>query len=223
MSSKERRKIRGDRKSAFIGTLAGWVMKILAYTLRLDVRDEYGITTPGKTPPPGIFLLWHSRFFCVPPARLKLGKPERKVITLTSASKDGDMVARAMAVFKFGAIRGSSSRRGVAALVGLKKSLEDGHDICVTPDGPRGPRYKVQAGAIKLAEANGAPIALIHVLFSSAWRLKTWDRFAIPKPFSRVQVTFSKPIPVPRDMDPETFEQKRLEIETMMINGTDDA
>ena len=73
----------------------------------------------------------------------------------------------------------------------------EGLDVCLTPDGPRGPRYKIQPGFIKLAEATGAPIVPIHVRFSSAWRLKTWDRFVIPKPFSRVEVIFDQAITLP--------------------------
>lgn len=223
MSSKDRSEIRSDRKSALLGTLAGWTMKLLAGTLRLDVRDLAGIGSPNAAMPPVIYILWHNRFFVVPPAWRKLCGAHRKTVTLTSASHDGDMVARAMAVFGLGSVRGSSSRRGVAALVGLKRALGEGLDICLTPDGPRGPRYKIQPGVIKLAESTGAPIIPIHVRFSSAWRLKTWDRFVIPKPFSRVEVTFAEPIALTRGMDPGMFEAERLKLESLLVSGTDDA
>jgi lysophospholipid acyltransferase (LPLAT)-like uncharacterized protein len=144
-------------------------------------------------------------------------------VALTSASNDGAMVAAAMKVFGLGSVRGSSSRRGVAALVGLKRALAEGLDICLTPDGPRGPRYKVQPGFLKLAEATGAPIIPIHLRFSNAWRLKTWDRFVIPKPFSRVEITFDEPIRIPRGLDEAAFEAERLKLETLLVAGTDDA
>ena len=223
MSSRKGSEIRGNRKSALIGTSAGWAMRLLAMTLRLEVRDDWRGRAPDREPQPAIYLLWHSRFFIVPAAWRKISKGRRKVVALTSASHDGDMVARAMAVFGLGAVRGSSSRRGVAALVALKKALKEGCDICVTPDGPRGPRYKMQPGGIKLAESTGAPIVPVHVVFSSAWRLKTWDRFVIPKPFSKVLVTFAEPIFLARGMDGETLEKQRLEIENLMIQRTDDA
>jgi lysophospholipid acyltransferase (LPLAT)-like uncharacterized protein len=223
MSSKKRSEIRGDRKSALLGTLAGWSMKLMAATLRLEVRDLCGLASRDKPVPPVIYILWHSRFFVVPPAWNRICYGHRKTVALTSASKDGDMVARAMAVFGLGAVRGSSSRRAVAALVGLKRALTDGLDVCLTPDGPRGPRYKIQPGFLKLAEATGAPIVPIHVRFHSAWRLKTWDRFVIPMPFSRVQVTFAEPILLTRGMDAENFEKERIKIENLMIQGTDDA
>ena len=223
MSSQKSSRIRGDRKSAVLGTLGGWTMKLLACTLRLDVRDLCGIGSPDAAIPPVIYILWHNRFFAVPPAWNKICRSHRKTVALTSASRDGDMVARAMAVFGLGAVRGSSSRRAVAALVGLKRALLEGLDVCLTPDGPRGPRYKIQAGFLKLAETTGAPIVPIHVRFSSAWRLKSWDRFVIPKPFSRVEVTFAEAIILPRGMDAAAFENQRLKIESLLVKGTDDA
>ena len=223
MSSKKGSEVRSSRKSALLGTLAGWAMKLLAATLRLDIRDQAGLGNEENPAPPVIYVLWHNRFFCVPPAWNRLCGKHRKSVALTSASHDGDMVARAIAVFGLGSVRGSSSRRGVAALVGLKRALQEGLDICVTPDGPRGPRYQLQPGIIKLAESTGAPIIPIHVRFSSAWRLKTWDRFVIPKPFSRVQVIFAEPIVLTRGMNAENFENERIKIENLMIQGTDDA
>lgn len=223
MSSRKRHEIRGTRKSALLGTLAGLMMKLMALTLRLEVRDRCGIGSPARAIPPVIYILWHNRFFTVPSAWSQLCRSHRRTVTLTSASRDGNMVASAMAVFGLGAVRGSSSRRAVAALAGLKQALRDGMDVCLTPDGPRGPRYQIQAGVIKLAELTGAAIVPVHVRFSSAWRLKTWDRFVIPKPFSRVEVTFAEAIHLPHDMDAAAFETARKEIESLLVSGTDDA
>jgi lysophospholipid acyltransferase (LPLAT)-like uncharacterized protein len=220
---KTRLEICGDRKSRLLGKLLGWAMKLTTATLRVDLRNPGRIGDPSTPVPPMILMLWHSRFFVVPSVWHKMLRTKRQVSILTSASRDGDMVANAMAVFGFEAIRGSSSRRAVAALVGLKRALEDGQDVCLTPDGPRGPRYKVQAGAIKLAEATGAPIVPVHVRFSSAWRLGTWDRFVIPCPFSRVTVTFGEPLHVQKGLDAEAMENERLKIESLLLSGTDDA
>jgi lysophospholipid acyltransferase (LPLAT)-like uncharacterized protein len=223
MSSKKTTEVRSSRKSVMLGTAVGWMMKLVTATLRLEVRDLSGVCTADPRVAPAIYILWHNRFFTVPAAWQKLCGKDRKTVTLTSASHDGDVVANAMAVFGLGAVRGSSSRRGVAALVGLKRALQEGSDVCLTPDGPRGPRYKVQPGVIKLAESTGAPVILIHVKYSAAWRLKTWDRFVIPMPFSRVEVIFAEVIHLARGMDPETFESERLRIENLLIQGTDDA
>ena len=223
MSKKNRSEIRGSRKNELLGTLAGWLMRGLAATLRMDIRDRCGISNDPVTMPPAIYILWHNRFFVVPPAWNRICRGLRKTVALTSASNDGAMVAAAMKVFGLDSIRGSSSRRGVAALVGLKRALAAGSDICLTPDGPRGPRYRVQPGFLKLAEATGAPIIPIHLRFSNAWRLKTWDRFVIPKPFSRVEITFAEPIHIPRGLDETAFENERQKLETLLIEGTDDA
>ena len=223
MSRRKPHEIRRNRQSALLGALAGWAMKLMVATLRLEVRDLCGISSADAAVPPVIYILWHNRFFTVPAAWNRICRSHRQSVTLTSASHDGDMVARAMAVFGLGAVRGSSSRRAVAALVGLKRALQDGLDVCLTPDGPRGPRYQIQPGVIKLAEATGAPIIPVHVRFSAAWRLKTWDRFVIPKPFSRVEVTFAEAIRVPRGLDAAAFETTRLHIESLLVKGTDDA
>lgn len=223
MSRKKSSEVRSNRKTAMLGTAAGWVIRLLTATLRMEVRDLCGIGSRESGVPPVIYILWHSRFLSVPAAWNRICREHRKAVTLTSASHDGDMVARAMAVFGLGAVRGSTSRRGVAALVGLRRALQEGMDVCLTPDGPRGPRYKMQPGAIKLAESGGVPIVPVHVRFSSAWRLKTWDRFVIPKPFSRVEVTFAEPITVPRGLDEAAFETQRIRLEKLMIEGTDDA
>ncbi len=219
MNSRKGSEIRSDRKSSVLGTLAGWCMKTLAATLRMEIRDECGLGSPEKNLPPVIYVLWHNRIFTVPPAWRRLCGAHRRVVVMASASHDGDMVARAMAVFGMGAVRGSSSRRGVAALVGLKRELASGTDVCLTPDGPRGPRYLLQAGAVKLAQSSGAPLVPVHVRFSSAWRLNTWDRFVIPKPFSRVVIAFAAPIHIPRELDDTEFEAQRLDLENLLVAG----
>lgn len=212
--------IRSDRKSSMLGTLAGWCMKLLAFTLRIEIRDESGIGSPGKHVEPVIYALWHNRIFTVPAAWHRLCGGRRKVVVMASASHDGDMVARAMAVFGMGAVRGSSSRRGVAALVGLKRQLAAGTDVCLTPDGPRGPRYVLQPGVVKLAQSSGAPVVPVHARFSNAWRLGTWDGFVIPKPFSRVLVTFAAPVYVPRDCDDAAFDEQCRCLQRLLMDGT---
>lgn len=223
MSSKKHSEIRSSRKSALLGTLAGWIMRLLGKTLRLEIRNESGVDPIAGLQPPIIFVMWHSRIFSCPTGWKAVFGGHRRCVALTSASHDGDIVANAMAVFGIEAVRGSSSRRGVAALVGLKRSLREGCDICLTPDGPRGPRYKVQAGAVKLAESTGALIVPIHVRFGSAWRLKSWDRLVIPRPFSRAWITFGAPISVGRGLDDEAFEAARQKVELVLVDGADDA
>lgn len=220
--ARNRHEIRENRKAIVFGTLIGWVMRLGSATLRFDIEDRCGIGQPGGFPQPVIYALWHNRFFTVPSAWRTLCGNSRQSVILSSASNDGAMVARAMAVFGFGAVRGSSSRRGVAALVGMKRALRDGFDVCITPDGPRGPRYVFHPGMVKLAAATSTPIIPIHVRFASAWRLNTWDRFVIPKPFSRVHVIFDHPLTVAPTAEAAAFEAERQRIEAALRSGVDD-
>jgi lysophospholipid acyltransferase (LPLAT)-like uncharacterized protein len=223
MSSTKSTEIRGSRKAEILGVLAGWAMRCWAKTLRFEVYDRCGVTNPKDPIRPVIYTLWHNRIFTIPPIWWRTGGNIRKAVVLTSASKDGAILARAMAVFDIGSVRGSSSRRAVAGLIGMKRSLKEGLDVCITPDGPRGPRYVFHPGVIKLAESSGAPIVPIHAKYASAWRLKTWDGLVIPKPFSRVTVVFDEMLVVPPKLDEAAFQQHLERIQTILLEGVDDA
>ncbi|MBC7980332.1 MAG: lysophospholipid acyltransferase family protein [Armatimonadetes bacterium] len=211
--------IRGNRRSRMLGFLAGITMKLWSFTLRYRITDLSGIAKPVPIATPVIFALWHNRIFTMPPIWRKTGGKNRSTVVLTSASKDGSTLATAMAMFGLGAIRGSSSRRAVAALIGMKKAILAGHDVCVTPDGPKGPRYIVQPGLIKISQATSAAIIPIHIQYSSAWQLKTWDQFVIPKPFSTVKVTFDQPQIISKNLSPEDFETERVNLQNRLLNG----
>ncbi len=214
-----RSEIRESGKATFLGKLAGRIMQAYCATLRFEIIDRCGLTRPGGIPGPVIYCLWHNRIFTVPAAWKRACGKHRRAVVLTSASHDGAALARAVGVFGIGSVRGSSSRRGVAALVGLRKALREGFDACITPDGPRGPVHVIQPGLVKLAEAGGAPVIPIHVEYSSCWELKTWDRFAIPKPCSRVRVIFDEALAVPEGLSEDGFESWRRRIEEIMLRG----
>jgi lysophospholipid acyltransferase (LPLAT)-like uncharacterized protein len=222
MTEPKNTEIRGDRKSVILGVLIAWLMRCWAKTLRFQIVDRCGVTTPGSDLPPVIFALWHSRIFTIPPVWWRTGAAQRKSVVLTSASKDGAILASAMAVFGLGAVRGSSSRRAVAALIGMKRALQNGLNVCITPDGPRGPRGSFHPGVIKLAQTTGATIVPIHTHYSAAWRLRTWDRLVIPKPFSRVTIIFDERLAVPARLDDAAFQAQVLLVKTILLDGADD-
>jgi lysophospholipid acyltransferase (LPLAT)-like uncharacterized protein len=211
--------IRESRKATLLGTTAGWLMRLWCATLRIEIEDRCDLLNRQG---PVLYALWHNRIFVVPAAWRKLCRGRREAVVLTSASHDGAMLARAVGVFGIGSVRGSSSRRGVAALVALRKAVKEGRDCCITPDGPRGPRYVLQPGLVKLAETGGAPIVPIHAEFASAWKLKSWDRFHLPKPFSRVRVIFDQALAVPAGLSEDDFETWRARIEENLRAGVDD-
>jgi lysophospholipid acyltransferase (LPLAT)-like uncharacterized protein len=222
MAAGSRHEIRKSWKTALGGTLAGWLLRLWCGTLRYEVVDRCGLKTPQGIPGPVIYALWHNRLFSVPGAWKRLCGKQRSAVVLTSASHDGDVLARAVGAFGIGSVRGSSSRRAIAALVALKRALMEGVDVCLTPDGPRGPRYHLQGGLVKLAQSTGAPVIPVHVEVASCWRLRSWDRFMIPKPFSRVRVIFDQALAVPAALDDDAFEVERARIESVLRDATDD-
>ena len=215
----DRSEVRESGKATMIGTLAGRLMQTWSATLRFEITDRCGITRPGGLPGPVIYCLWHNRIFTMPAAWRKACGKHRRAVVLTSASHDGAALARAVGVFGIGSVRGSSSRRGVAALVAMRKALRENTDVCITPDGPRGPKHVIQPGIIKLAEASGAPIVPIRVEYSSCRELKTWDRFAIPAPGSKVRVIFDEALAVPEGLSEDDFETWRRRLEGIMLQG----
>lgn len=215
--------IRGNRKAKILGTLAGWCMRGWSRTLRFEIYDRCGVTTSADPIRPVVYALWHNRIFTMPPIWWRTGGNLRKSVVLTSASKDGAILAAAMNVFGLGAVRGSSSRRAVAALIGMKRALKEGLDVCITPDGPRGPRYSFHPGVVKLAQSTGAPIVPIHLHFANCWRLKTWDGLIIPKPFSTVTVVFDELVFIPPSLDQPAFERQVERVKNILLQGAEEA
>ncbi len=120
---------------------------------------------------------------------------------MVSRSFDGEYIARTIERLGFVAVRGSSSRGGASALLGLKSQLEQGNLVVFTIDGPRGPKYVAKPGPVLLSRASTLPMAAFYVALSDAWVLNTWDALMIPKPFARALVRFSAKIRVPADAD----------------------
>lgn len=204
------------KKNYRIGKVASVFLYVVTMTMRVKLHDHCGFLT--KRPDHSIIhAIWHNSIFSWPYAYLTRW-PERSGAALTSASKDGEIVAGALEYFGISAVRGSNSRRGVAALIELKKWLNNGYDIAITPDGPRGPVEKLQPGIVILAQKSGAVIMPYRIEYQKAWRLKTWDRFQIPKPFSRADVHMGPYITVPKDLTEEEFEAERLKIEKALGN-----
>jgi hypothetical protein len=117
--------------------------------------------------------------------RFREGRP---AYALVSASQDGAWLTAFFSLAGLRTVRGSSSRLGREAASALVETLRAGHDVGITPDGPRGPCYELKPGGVIVARRTRAPVLLVGGEFSSAWRLKSWDRFYIPKPFSRVRM-----------------------------------
>lgn len=199
-------------KQVLIAKLAAGLIRVLAVTLRIRFTDQSHVASLTG---PAIWLFWHNRMLLVPIIYRRYAKG-RHGYALTSASKDGEIIAGIMAAFGMGSVRGSSSKQGAAALRNLTRVLRNGHDIGITPDGPRGPMYSLGPGALLLAQLSGAPVIPIHVEYSRCVRFRSWDQFMLPLPFSTVQVTFGPPHAVSSTSSPEAFEAERLRLEQML-------
>jgi len=118
--------------------------------------------------------------------------------------------------FGFVAVKGSSSRHAVRALLGLRRALVEGWTVAFTLDGPRGPRHKVKPGPVALARSSGVPLTMFHAAVDKAWVLNSWDRMMIPMPFSRVLLRFGKLIPVPADATDDDVERYSGELQAAL-------
>jgi lysophospholipid acyltransferase (LPLAT)-like uncharacterized protein len=204
-----------------MSVLGAWILRLLFLTLRLRVGSE-ALDRMRETRGSVLITFWHNRILGIALAFLREYPLGRVGVTvLTSPSRDGEILAGVVGRLGMGAVRGSSSRRGARALRELVRLVAEGRDIAITPDGPRGPRYVLGPGVVHLAQTTGAPIMPVHARFSRAFRMKTWDGFNVPLPFSRVEVNVSPMIYVPKDMDAAGFEGIRKQVEEVLRDGAD--
>jgi lysophospholipid acyltransferase (LPLAT)-like uncharacterized protein len=166
---------------------------------------------------PVVFCIWHE--YCPVPFYLR---PYSKLSILTSRHADAEALAQAAGFVGFESVRGSTARGGVAALRGLFAEGKR-RNLAIAPDGPRGPRRHFAAGPVYIAARLGIPLVLIVPGYDRPWRLKTWDRFAIPRPGSRCRIIMSPRIEIPRDLDRQGIEQYRGYVERLYVALTEHA
>jgi lysophospholipid acyltransferase (LPLAT)-like uncharacterized protein len=182
---------------------------IFGRTWRFEVIAPEDVTPVlfGQKPGPEIYCFWHQ---CVLPCTMYFRKSN--AVILISRSFDGELITRILKMFGFDAVRGSSSRGAREGLLGLKRVIQTGRTAIFTADGPLGPIYQTKMGPIKLAQATGAPIGGFHLQPERAWIMNSWDRFLVPKPFTRIVVSWAQWTRVPCDLPPDQFETKRQEL-----------
>lgn len=201
----------GERKAQLLGGLGSHLARLLFGTLRFRFIDHAGMLT-APPPQPLLWAFWHNRLF-VSAYMFERFFPHRPGAALASKSKDGEIIAAFIGSFGLRPIRGSSSRGGGRALVEMKRAFDDGFDVAITPDGPRGPRYCLNPGVIKLAQITGGAVLPMHIEYSRCWRLKSWDGFMIPAPFAIVEITFDAFHAVQSTADEAAFEAERARLE----------
>ena len=182
-------------------TWAGYLLiRVLGPTLRYSISIEDG-GPPHWYVAPVIYPFWHR---CLIPACFLWR--QKKIAVLTSKSFDGEYIARILEKYGYTPVRGSSTRGGASGLLGMQTALESGHAVAFTIDGPKGPMYVAKPGPVLLARITGLPIVCFHVALENPWVLaKSWDRFMIPKPFSRALLRIAKLIHVPPEGDLDRY------------------
>lgn len=187
------------------------LIRVIGRTIRYDVEGSEhleAIEAAGKLP---IYAFWHDRIFAS-----TYYFRDRGIAVITSQSKDGEYIARFIQRLGYGAIRGSSTRGGVGALIELVKAMRAGVPAGFTVDGPKGPRYEVKPGAVMLAKRSGHPIVPFIVECKRYFALGSWDRMQVPLPFTRAKLNIARPIYVPPGASDVELEAKRLELQAAL-------
>lgn len=198
-----------------VATFGYGLIQVWARTLRFTIDDRADLLgTPAQ--PRYIGALWHNRLLLLPFV-IQRFLPQRQGAALISPSKDGALLAALVERFGFQPVRGSSSRKGASAMLQLADVMANGRDAVITPDGPRGPSYQIGPGLIFLAQKSGAAVVPINMEYSACWRLRSWDRFILPKPFSAVRITFGEPHRVAETSTDDAFEAERLRLQAAMM------
>jgi len=180
-------------------------------TMRWELRGGEHLDRLYRSGKLAIWNFWHNQIFYATWFWRRRG-----IVVMTSRSFDGEYIARFIQRFGYGASRGSSTRGGTRALIAQIRALRAGYDAAFTIDGPKGPPYVAKPGPVLLARKTGHAIVPVHHAGSSYWELNSWDRFRIPKPFSRGLVVVAEPIFVAPDADDAALEHARQALQARL-------
>jgi lysophospholipid acyltransferase (LPLAT)-like uncharacterized protein len=189
MSARGKRASPGPAHSAAVTwrvRLGVVIVRLLAVTWRIRTSGADIVAALRTARQPIVFTLWHGQML-----PLLWHHRRQGISVLISEHRDGEIIARVASALGFRTVRGSTYRGAERALAGLVRELRAGHDVAVTPDGPRGPARHFAPGALVAAQRAGAPVVSVGVAAKRAWRLRSWDGFMIPKPFARVTVAYA--------------------------------
>ena len=179
-----------------------FLIRLLGMTWRVRVVNGETVGAVRAAGQRVIFTLWHGELLPLLWAHRGQG-----IAVVISEHRDGEIIAQIAERLGYATVRGSSSRGGGRALIGLMRAVQAGRDGAVTPDGPRGPAHVFAPGAAIAAQRTGAPLVMVRATASRAWRLKSWDRFLVPKPFASVRVTYGPIAPVTAGSPREAAEE----------------
>lgn len=191
-----------DARIRWIVRVGTALIRLLGMTWRMRPVNDAELVARRASGERVIFTLWHGELL-----PLLWHHRGEGIAVVISEHRDGEIIARIAERLGYTTVRGSTSRGGGRALIGLMRAIEAGHDGAVTPDGPRGPAHVFAPGAAIASQRTGAPLAIIRATATRAWRLKSWDRFLVPKPFATVRVIYGPLVSVDAGSPREAAEQ----------------
>lgn len=197
--------------------LGALVVRVLGMTWRIDRSGLAAFDERIAAGERCVFAFWHARMF-----PLVYTHRHRAIVVLISRHHDGELIARIIERLGFRTARGSSTRGGEEGARDLLRLAAERALLAITPDGPRGPAERVKPGLAWIASRSGLPVIPVATAARSAWVFRSWDRFRIPKPFTRVVVAYGDPIPIPADADAEALEQWRTRLDEAIAALTRD-
>ena len=192
------------------------LINLIGRTIKFEVtgwENHEKIISDGHLP---IYVFWHERIFLT-----TYWWRNRRIVVLTSKSFDGEYIARFIQRFGYGAVRGSSTRGGVGAVVEMVRLMRSGCTTAFTIDGPKGPPRVAKLGAVLLAKKSGHPICPVTMALERRWIAPTWDNFQVPKPFSRACVFVASPIYVAADADEAELTRKNSQLQATLDELTE--
>ena len=197
---------------SFLGPL---IILLLGKTLKIKWIGEENLQIVREKKGRVLYAFWHGRMLI-----FTYSHRRRKIQVLISQHHDGEIIARIIQRLGFGTVRGSTTKGGLKAIIQMVNKAKAGYDIAITPDGPKGPAFKVQPGVAFIAQRSRIPIIPITNSAEKRWTLGSWDKFIIPKPFSRVVIIIGKPLYVPTETSAEEIDLKNSELEKNLIQIT---
>jgi lysophospholipid acyltransferase (LPLAT)-like uncharacterized protein len=204
-------------KMALVERAGSAFLSLLWRTLRYEVVGDEVLRGFRERGEPVILAFWHSRI--LPLAHLHRNEG---IVVLVSQHRDGETIARIIHRNGYLTARGSSTRGGARGLRELIRAARSGRDLAITPDGPKGPPRRVKLGTVVAAQVTGLPILPLAGGGEAVWRVGSWDRFVIPRPFARIRVRYGEPIRVPRDADPALLEELAARLDRELNRITDE-
>lgn len=205
-----------DLRFTAAGLLGQGMLEGLFATTRHRRRGEEHYLRFRREGRPVIFVFWHGQLL-----PLVHYHRDEGIVVLVSEHEDGEYITRIIRRHGFDTVRGSSTRGGVKGLKGLVRAARGGHDLALTPDGPRGPARRFKPGALVAAQLTGAPLIPVAVGASAAWRFDSWDRFMVPRPLSRIEIEYGPPRWIERGLDKDELAARARELGAQMREMTE--